>query len=269
MDAAETRADPEEATPVLPNRHDRVVAECRRAVIVLVVDEAPPVRVEQIKTAGRAHPEPAATVAEDRANLIVGQAVRIARVALEMLAPPGRRIQAVQTAAMGADPHDPGIVYIDRSDSILAEARWILRVVQEARKCPALGIKQVETRVRTDPQPAAAVHVQNVDAVVAERGRIVRILAEMSELAGRDVQSIESRVARADPQRAVRSETKRANVTAGDISASHEPVERAVPLHETLAVGRDPEIPLGVFVDRPHEVAGKRPMGRRDRFCKR
>ena len=52
---------------------------------------------------------------------------------------------------------------------------------------PALGIKQVETRVRTDPEPAAAVHVQNVDAVVAERGRIVRILAEMSELAGRDV----------------------------------------------------------------------------------
>ena len=90
--------------------------------------------------------------AEDRAHLIVGQAVWIARVALEIrLAPSGRRIQTVQTASMGADPHDPGIVDVDRSDSILAEARWILRVVQEAGKRPAFGIEQVETRVRARP----------------------------------------------------------------------------------------------------------------------
>ena len=127
-----------------------------------------------------------------------------------------------------------------------------------AGKRPAFGIEQVETRVRTHPQPAAGVHVQDVDAVVTERARVVWILAEVCEFAGRDVQSIESRIARADPERTVRSEAQRADITAGDIGASHEPVQSPVPLHETFPVSRDPEISLSVFVDCPHEIAGKR-----------
>src|SRR5262249_55748081 len=170
-------------------------------------------------------------------HLIVGQAIRVARVSLEALASSRRGIQPVQAASMGADPYDPRIVGVYRPDSILTEARWIPRVVHEARERSSPVIEKVETRVRTDPQPAASVHMQHVDAVVAERGRIVAILAKMCELAGRDIQPIEARVARADPERTVGSKKKRADVLARNISASDEPVERAIPFHETITVG--------------------------------
>ncbi len=129
----------------------------------------------------------------------MAQARGIGRIVHEPRPCARRRIEAVQSAPVRADPQHAGSGFADPADQIMARAVRIIRVVAEYREPVRVAVVSVQPVVGPDPQISRPCLVDRVDRVVAQaRGIRVVVQVELETLRHRIV-SIQSAVKGAEP----------------------------------------------------------------------
>lgn len=124
--------------------------------------------------------------------------------ALEGLA---RGIEAVEPAALGADPQGAGGVFEDRPGVVVAEARWVLRVVTETLEAlPAVLARQAAIEaavVGADPQSVVPGFVDRPDPIVRQAALVFRVVADPPHPSEGRVEPVDAAVDGRKPQGAV------------------------------------------------------------------
>src|ERR1041385_2051064 len=114
-------------------------------------------------------PEGAVLVLGHRDDGVIAGVERVACTADEALEGSRLSIEPVQPPSPGPEPHHPRLVFENRHDAVIAQARRIGGVVAIMDRPAGFPVDRVEPAVRTDPEDTLAVGVDGPDLVIAER----------------------------------------------------------------------------------------------------
>jgi hypothetical protein len=84
----------------------------------------------------------------------------------------------------------------------VAQAGWVVLIVEITDTVPAVRVEVVEAVVRTDPHAAVRLDPDGLDEVVTETVGIVRVVGVVGEDAGGRVKLVQSAAVSADPEHA-------------------------------------------------------------------
>ena len=112
--------------------------------------------------------------------------------------------QLVESAAR-SDPKRAGAVFINRPNSIVAEAMRILRVIDKMGKLFGGAIEAIEAAViSSDPKHAGVIFANGLDAIVAEAVGILPVIYKTREFPGGTVELVKPAAVGSDPKRVPR-----------------------------------------------------------------
>ena len=235
--AAAEGADPERARAVCEHREDRVG---REAVPRAVGDE--PAALEAVQSGGhRPGPHDPLPVDDDRHDRIAGQPV----------------LHGVSLQDRTLEPHEAGPARSDPERTVGAFGDCLDRPAElgEALEPFLAGGAAAQDAVGgARPQGAAAV-LEHRPELVFREALALRVHRHASGL-----DAVEPAVGRADPQAAFTVFGQRENPVAREAVGGAVAQEAPLPEPEDACVGAEPEIPVAIAVERPHE-RGREPRG--------
>ncbi len=210
----------------------------------------------QVQQAGAVlggHPQHPGVVHRQPVHAVRAQAHGHQRVVVDVPAAAGLRVQQLQTAAHGGDPHPARRVVGDAADGRPGQGVGVVGVVDEVAEGAGLRVEEVQALDLADPQAAAPVQVQPVDGVVVagcpgRRGR----RAPAFHGAGARVDAAEAGVG-AGPHAAVGAQGQGPDVVRGDraglvlqvLPAGEGRVGR-LEAEQAVLAGGQPDAPLAV-----------------------
>ncbi len=115
---------------------------------------------------------------------------------------PAARIPAADAAVEGADPHETGLVLVQRHDEGVAQRAGIRRILLVMAELRGRPIQQVQAAGSADPQMSSLILQQSANVVVRQRAAAARIVTEALHDPPIMIHPIQAAVEGAHPQRA-------------------------------------------------------------------
>jgi len=183
-------------------------------------------------------------------HLVIG---RLGECRHQLVSQPGRAvpaelpaagIPAADAAGARSDPHQAGLVLVQRHDEGVAQRVGIARLVAVVAELSGGAVEHIQPARGSDPQVTRLILEQRPHVVVGERSRVCRIVTQQLQYAAGAVHPLETSIA-ADPQGARLVLQHPRDAAAAQGAQMKEPVVLGLPAIEPR-FGADPQGPRAV-----------------------